>query len=212
MKDFIHKLELPEPLQSKFLNELMYISTLVGKLNHKTLVSDYWSISCISPEFISVRDYEQKIDVISPIDNANWTDVAKVYPHIDQFFEKYNLEKFLGKINTEVWPIHKHICTENSTWSLTVFKNNVENTFMDFYNYNDKNYTTEYIYDNLPLDTELVPSDRIKISNNDIYCIDTWKWHSYRVKGFIDVFLLYPKNIDSYKSMLDYVRWAETNE
>lgn len=212
MKDFIHKLKLPETTQSKFLNELMYISTLVGKLNHKTLVSDYWSISCIGPEFISVRDRVQKIDVLTPIDNANWGDVAKVYPEIDQFFEKYNLEKFLGKINTEVWPIHKHICTENSTWSLTVFKNNVENTLMDFYDYNDKNYTTEYIYDNLPLDMELVPNDRIKISNNDIYCIDTWKWHSYRVKGFIDVFLLYPKNINSYESMLDYVRWVETNE
>lgn len=212
MKNFIHKIELPEPKQSTFLNELMYISTLVGKLNPKTITSDYWAINSIGPEFISVRDHVKKVDIITPIDNARWLDVARIYPEIDQFFEKYNLEKFLGKINTEVWPIHKHISTENSTWSLTVFKNNVENTVMDFYDYDDKIYNSEYVYDNLPLDIELVPNNSVQISNNDIYCIDTWKWHSYRVKGFIDVFLLYPNNVNSYKSMRDYAQGIETNE
>lgn len=202
MSEMFHKLVVSPDQYQEIIITLREISNIVHQLNHNTIDSNYWTISDGGNEFISNRKNDAVEDILLPIENATWNDVKKMYPMLDAFFEKYNLVKFIGKIHTEVWPIHRHVFSDDDIWSLTIFDKNVKDTILNFYNVDDDRNKT--LYDTLPNECDVEPCVSISISEGDMYCINTWEWHSYFADNNVDVFLLYPKGVKSFSDMITF--------
>lgn len=199
--NFILKAHLGSNLDY-FLEKLRYISSVVNQLNPKTNDCDFWCISDGGAvTFISDKDYPN-IELMYPIGNASWEQVSKIMPKINEFFDRFNLIRYIGKIHSEVWPIHRHVFDHDSQWSLSVFDTGVENSKLHFYKATDmidEVYDVKSFYDKSKPDyTEL-------INPKDIYTIKTDEWHSYEVESSVEVYLLYPKNLTSSDSATNYI-------
>lgn len=203
--NFILKANLGSNLDY-FLERLQYFSSVVNQLNPKTKDCDFW---CISDHggvtFISHKDYPN-IELMSPIDNASWDNVLKVIPELNEFFDRFNLIRYIGKIRSEVWPIHRHVFDKDSQWSLTVFDGDVDDSKLHFYKETDSHeFNNSDVYDVKSFYDRPVPDYTQEIKHKDIYSIRTWEWHSYEVDKPVDVYLLYPKNLTTVESSTNYI-------
>lgn len=191
------------------IGELMRINKLVNDLNLECKTADYWAINDGGAEYISI--HKEDHDENHPMTIGGWNDIKKIYPKIDQLFDDYGLYRFIGKINTSVWPIHRHVFSTSSISSLTVFADNVEGSSLHFYKLNDNDeYNDNHIYDTMPYDSNIKPDVSIKVHNKDVFCLDTWLWHSYDTSSFADVFLLYPKNISNNNDKEQYINFLKS--
>lgn len=191
------------------ISELMRINDIVNNLNPKCQKADYWAINDGGAEYISI--HKEDHDENCSLEAGGWNDVKNINPELDKLFDEYGLYKFVGKINTSVWPIHRHVFSTSSISSLTVFADNVENSTLHFYNVNDNTqYNDNYIYDTMSYDSTIEPDISIKVQNKDVFCLDTWLWHSYDTSSFADVFLLYPKNISNNKDKEQYINFLKS--
>lgn len=195
--------------KDKLIQCLLKINDIVNTLNTKCKTADYWAISDGGAEYISI--HKETHDENYPLESGNWKEVRKIYPEIDDLMDNLNLHRFIGKINTTVWPIHRHVYDLNSAYSLTVFAKNVDNSILSFYDIADTTiYTDNLVYDTKSYSCDMKPEISVSIKEGDIYCINTWIWHSYDAgKNFSDVFLLYPKNITSPEEKNQYIEFLK---
>lgn len=189
-----------DKIYQEFLENLNSLSTHIEKNYKETQTTGYWALSEAFPK------NHQLINRFSTVDVSANT-LFKKY-NLSYFFDKFNLEPFIGKVQQGNFNPHRHFFSNTSTWNICIPDKNTTNAIACFWNCDDINESWLNSSTTCLESKEILsqtPTELIKIDSNSIYSFHTIVWHTLFTNtdnNQVDFLILYLKNT---KSIFDTV-------
>ena len=196
-------------IYQQFLENLISLSMYIEENYKETQTTGYWALSEVYPKSHQLITYRTSTFDVS----AN--SLFKKY-NLSRFFNKLNLEPFIGKVKQGNFDPHCHFYSPTSTWNICIPDKNTTQSTVCFWDHNDinkswLNSSTTCLESNTILSQK--PKEIIKINPENVYSFHTTSWHTLFTNtndNKVDFLILYLKNTISISDAISSLKTIES--
>lgn len=175
---FYRKVHMAKSAEQRCVDSINLLENAAFKIYPFLKKSIIWSICKNEDSFYTtLNDKSGAIDLHSL--NKPWENIKEVVPNVNELLDYYKLDSAFGRANTSLFNPHRHLVPSTSYHTLTIFRENTNESVSNFYEV-DSTYQ-DYEYE-LRKDEKKKIIDTITFYENDIYSINGIIWHDWITK------------------------------